>query len=61
MKKKMDRWESAEGILDELHRIREENHRERQRIGAAAWLKKVNSAGKRLGYNEPGKRTHAQN
>lgn len=49
MSKKLDKWNSAQGILDELHRIREENYEERQRIGTDAWLKKVSQTSKRLG------------
>ncbi len=42
MKKKVDKWSTEKGILEEIHRIREESYKERLRIGAAAWLKKIN-------------------
>jgi hypothetical protein len=47
--KKLDKWNSAKGIMDELHRIREQSYKERRRIGTEAWLKNINSASKRLG------------
>jgi hypothetical protein len=56
VKKKLDKWNSAQGILDELHRIREANERLRRRIGDEAWMKKVNSASERLGLPKRGKK-----
>ena len=52
MKKNLDKWSREAGIVDELHRIREANEQLRQRVGDAAWLKKVNSASRRLGLDK---------
>lgn len=51
-KKTPENWNTERGILDGIHRIREENERLRQRIGDEAWLKKVNSASQRLGLDK---------
>jgi hypothetical protein len=59
-KKKLDKWNSAQGILDELHRIREEMEAERQRIGDEAWMKKVNSASDRLGLPKRRKKSRTR-
>ena len=59
MSKKLEKWKSEEGILDELHRIREESYKVRRRVGLSAWLKRINSAGKHLTWDKPRKRTHA--
>ena len=51
-KKTTENWNTERGILEGIHRIREELEQERQLLGDAAWLKKVNAASQRLGLNK---------
>jgi hypothetical protein len=55
-KKTNENWNTERGILDGLHRIREGMEQERRRLGDAAWLKKLNSDGQRLGATKPFKK-----
>ncbi len=60
MKRKLDKWNTAKGIMDELHRIREEMNAERKRMGDEAWLKYINQSSARLGFPKRRKKATAR-
>jgi hypothetical protein len=55
MSRKSDKWRSARGIMDELHRIREELHQDEKRLGREEWIREINQSSRRLGFKIPKK------